>query len=109
MKRFEYETMYILRPDLGDEQTDRTIDNYQGFLRDRGVEKIQTQHRGKRRLAYEIDRQREGIYVQMNYQCDGQLIAQLERAMRQSDDVLRYLTIKQEIREEQPEEAEAQA
>jgi small subunit ribosomal protein S6 len=45
----------------------------------------------------------------MNYQCDGQLIAQLERAMRQSDDVLRYLTIKQEIREEQPEEAEAQA
>jgi small subunit ribosomal protein S6 len=92
----QYETMYILRPDLGDEPTDRAIEKYQTLLRDQGVEEIDTQHRGKRRLAYEIDRHREGIYVQMNYSAPGTAIAALERAMRLSDEVIRYLTIKPE-------------
>jgi small subunit ribosomal protein S6 len=92
----QYETMYILRPDLGDEQTDRAIEKYQTLLRDQGVEEIDTQHRGKRRLAYEIDRHREGVYVQMNYAAPGTAIAALERAMRLSDEVIRYLTIKPE-------------
>jgi small subunit ribosomal protein S6 len=91
-----YETMYILRPDLGDEQTDQAIDRYQALLRENGAENIETQHRGRRRLAYEILRHREGIYVQMNYDCDGKAIAPLERAMRLSDEVVRYLTIKLE-------------
>lgn len=93
----QYETMYILRPDLGDEQVDRAIEKYQTLLREQGVEEIDTQHRGKRRLAYEIDRQREGIYVQMNYAAPGTAIAVLERSMRLSDEVIRYLTIKPEI------------
>ncbi|NJO77842.1 MAG: 30S ribosomal protein S6 [Cyanobacteria bacterium RM1_2_2] len=92
----QYETMYILRSDLGDEQTDRAIEKYQTLLREQGVEEIDTQHRGKRRLAYEINRQREGVYVQMNYSAPGTAIAALERAMRLSDEVIRYLTIKPE-------------
>lgn len=92
----QYETMYILRSDLGDELTDRAIEKYQALLREQGVETIDTQHRGKRRLAYEIDRQREGVYVQMNYAAPSTAIAVLEKAMRLSDEVLRYLTIKPE-------------
>ncbi len=91
-----YETMYILRPDLGDEAVDQVIDKYQSLLRENGAEVLETQHRGKRRLAYEIQKQREGIYIQMNYECDGSQIAALERAMRLSDEVVRYLTIRQE-------------
>lgn len=91
-----YETMYILRPDLGDELTDQAINKYQSILRENGAEILETQHRGKRRLAYEINRQREGIYVQMNYKAAGTAISIMERAMRLSEDVLRYLTIKQE-------------
>ena len=53
MKR-AYETMYILRPDMGEEMADQVITKYQGILKDNGVESIDTQHRGKRRLAYEI-------------------------------------------------------
>ncbi|NJK30186.1 MAG: 30S ribosomal protein S6, partial [Acaryochloris sp. SU_5_25] len=49
-----YETMYILRPDLGEEQLDQTITKYQQLLKDQGIQDIDTQHRGKRRLAYEI-------------------------------------------------------
>ena len=91
-----YETMYILRPDIGEELLDQTIDKYQTILREQGAEDIQTQHRGKRRLSYEIKNCREGIYIQMNYKGDGSYIASLERAMRLSDEVIRYLTIKQE-------------
>ncbi len=88
-----YETMYILRPDLGDEAVDQAISRYQDMLKESGAEDMETQHRGKRRLAYEINRYREGIYIQMNYQAPGTAIAPMERAMRLSEDVIRYLTI----------------
>lgn len=100
MKKFIYETMYILRPDLGDEQTDQAIEKYQALLREQGGEIAETQHRGKRRLAYEIDRHREGVYIQMNYTAPGKAIAILERAMRLNEDVIRYLTIKQDVEAE---------
>lgn len=104
MKSYVYETMYILRPDLGEEQTDRIVEKYQTLLRDRGAQLIETQHRGKRRLAYEIKKQREGIYIQMNYQVDGSTVGVLERSMRLSDEVIRYLTVKQEVPETKPEQ-----
>jgi small subunit ribosomal protein S6 len=91
-----YETMYILRPDIGDEAVDQAIDKYQSILKENGAEIVETQHRGKRRLAYEIDRQREGFYIQMNFKSDGSQIAQMERAMRLSSEVIRYLTVKQD-------------
>lgn len=91
-----YETMYILRPDIGDEAVDQAIDKYQSILKENGAEILETQHRGKRRLAYEIERQREGVYIQMNFRADGSQIAPMERAMRLSTEVIRYLTVKQE-------------
>jgi small subunit ribosomal protein S6 len=92
-----YETMYILRSDLGDELTDQAIEKYQNLLREQGAQEIETQHRGRRRLAYEIQKQREGVYIQMNYQAPGEAVAVLERAMRLSDEVIRYLTTKHEV------------
>ncbi|MEM8543364.1 MAG: 30S ribosomal protein S6 [Cyanobacteria bacterium P01_H01_bin.119] len=95
-----YETMYILRPDLGDEAVDQVIGKYQDLLKERGGDVVETQHRGKRRLAYEIDRHREGIYIQMNYNAPGDAIAPMERAMRLSEDVIRYLTVKQNVEDD---------
>ena len=89
-----YEMMYILRPDLSEEQVGNAIQKYQTFLSDRGAENIQIQNRGKRRLAYPIKKYLDGIYIQMNYQADGTQIAPLERAMRLEEEVIRYLTIK---------------
>lgn len=94
-----YETMYILRPDLREEQIEQAVNKYQTFIQDQGAEQIEIQNRGKRRLAYEIGKQREGIYIQMNYQGPGTVIAPLERSMRLSEEVIRYLTIKQEVYE----------
>jgi len=92
-----YETMYILRADLNDEQVEQAIAKYQTFIQEQGAENITIQNRGKRRLAYEIKKQRDGIYIQMNYTGPGKVIALMERAMRLSEEVIRYLTIKQEV------------
>jgi len=100
-----YETMYILRPDISDEVVDQTISRYQDMLSESGADMMETQHRGKRRLAYEINRYREGIYIQMNYQAPGTAIAPMERAMRLSEDVIRYLTIRFEEPSEESENA----
>ncbi|MEM8602658.1 MAG: 30S ribosomal protein S6 [Cyanobacteria bacterium P01_H01_bin.121] len=97
MKDFVYETMYILRPDLGEEQIETAINRYQSLLTEQGADILETQHRGKRRLAYLIQNFREGIYIQMNYRAPGQAIAVMERAMRLSEEVIRYLTIKQDV------------
>ncbi|CAA9245952.1 SSU ribosomal protein S6p [uncultured Coleofasciculus sp.] len=105
-----YEMMYILRPDLGEEPVDQAIAKYENILREQGAEDIEIQHRGRRRLAYEIKRQREGIYVQMNYKAPGAHVAPLERAMRLSEEVMRYLTLKVEAPAvETPEPVEVEA
>ncbi|HEY9810811.1 MAG TPA: 30S ribosomal protein S6 [Halomicronema sp.] len=102
-----YETMYILRPDLGEEATEQAIAKYQKILQDNGAENLETQHRGKRRLAYEIKRCREGVYIQMNYTGPKTMIAIVERAMRLSEEVIRYLTVIQEVPKAKPEPAAA--
>jgi small subunit ribosomal protein S6 len=93
MKRL-YETMYILRPDLNDQDTDTAIAKYQTILQSQGAEPITIQHRGKRRLAYDIKNHREGIYIQMNFSASPKTVEEMEKAMRLSDEVIRFMTVK---------------
>ena len=90
-----YETMYILRPDIPEEEVDSHLKKYSEILEKAGTEVLDSQMRGKRRLAYPIAKHKEGIYVQLSHTGDGQQIAILEKAMRLSEDVIRYLTVKQ--------------
>ncbi|NEP43657.1 MAG: 30S ribosomal protein S6 [Okeania sp. SIO2H7] len=106
MKPFVYETMYILRPDLTEDLTQQAIAKYQNLLTEQGAYDLEIQLRGKRRLAYEIDNHRDGIYVQMNYQGPPAQIVVLEKAMRFDEQVIRYMTIKQDIQETKPESEE---
>ena len=91
-----YETMYILRPDIAEDEVTNHIDKYNKLLEEFGGKILDSQMRGKRRLAYQIAKHREGIYVQLSHQGDGQHIFKIEKAMRLSEDVIRYLTVKQE-------------
>ena len=91
-----YETMYILRPDIPEEEVDSHLKKYNEVLEKSGAEVLDSQMRGKRRLAYPIAKHKEGIYVQLSHKGDGQQVAVLERAMRLNEDVIRYLTIKQD-------------
>ena len=91
-----YETMYILRPDIAEDEVTNHIDKYNKLLEEFGGKILDSQMRGKRRLAYQIAKHREGIYVQLSHQGDGQHIFKIEKAMRLSEDVIRYMTVKQE-------------
>ena len=91
-----YETMYILRPDIAEDEVTNHIDKYNKLLEEFGATILDSQMRGKRRLAYQIAKHREGIYVQLSHQGDGQHIFKIEKAMRLSEDVIRYMTVKQE-------------
>ena len=91
-----YETMYILRPDIAEDEVTNHIDKYNKLLKEFGGIIIDSQMRGKRRLAYPIAKHREGIYVQLSHQGDGQHIFKIEKAMRLGEDVIRYMTVKQE-------------
>jgi small subunit ribosomal protein S6 len=90
----KYEIMYILRPDLSDDQANESIERYKSIIETNGATDIEIQQRGKRRLAYLIGKHRDGIYVQVNFTGSGKEIAPLERAMRLSEDVIRYLSLK---------------
>jgi len=91
-----YETMYILRPDIAEDEVTNHIDKYNKLLEEFGGTILDSQMRGKRRLAYQIAKHREGIYVQLSHQGDGQHIFKIEKVMRLSEDVIRYMTVKQE-------------
>ena len=91
-----YETMYILRPDIAEDEVSNHIEKYNKLLKEFGGTILDSQMRGKRRLAYQIAKHREGIYVQLSHQGDGQHIFKIEKAMRLSEDVIRYMTVKQE-------------
>jgi len=91
-----YETMYILRPDIAEDEVSNHINKYNKLLEEFGGTILDSQMRGKRRLAYQIAKHREGVYVQLSHQGDGQHIFKIEKAMRLSEDVIRYMTVKQE-------------
>jgi len=90
-----YETMYILRPDIAEDEVTNHIEKYNKLLKECGGNVLDSQMRGKRRLAYQIAKHREGIYVQLSHTGDGQHIFKIEKSMRLSEDVIRYMTVKQ--------------
>jgi small subunit ribosomal protein S6 len=90
-----YEAMYILQPTLTDEELEQAVTQFEETLRTQGVEDLVTERRGKRRLAYEIQKNKEGIYVQMNYSANGVINAELERAFRLNEQVLRHTVFRE--------------
>ena len=80
-----YETMYILRPDIQEEEVESHITKYRDTLGETGEEVLDNQMRGKRRLAYPINKHKEGIYVQLSHNGDGQQVAVPRRPMRLSE------------------------
>lgn len=89
-----YELMVILRPDLNEERVSQEVTKYQEFLTNNAAEEVSVKVWGKRRLAYQIRRFNDGIYVLFNFNGEGQQIALIERDMRLNDNVMRFLSIK---------------
>jgi small subunit ribosomal protein S6 len=89
-----YETTYILRPNLGEDQFTEIIDRTNAIIANDEGAVICLDRWGMRRLAYEINKEVQGYYVYLNYAAPGKTVDEIERIFRIDDRVLRYLTIK---------------
>nr|YP_010835244.1 ribosomal protein S6 [Cryptomonas gyropyrenoidosa]WFQ82919.1 ribosomal protein S6 [Cryptomonas gyropyrenoidosa] len=89
----QYETIYLLKPDLDEDNLLKIMDQYQGILLERGATNVLIENRGRRRLKYQIKRFRDSIYIQMNYNATGDVVGLIEKSMKINEFILRYLTI----------------
>ena len=89
-----YETTYILRPNLGEDQFTEIIERTNAIVTDDDGSIIDMDHWGIKKLAYEIKKETQGYYVYMNYAAHGTTVSEIERIFRIDDRLLRYLTIK---------------
>ena len=84
----KYETTFILEPGLDETKVNEEVDKVSGWIKDLSGEVIEVQRWGKRRLAYEINRKRDGIYTMVLYQGGGPLVKEVERRLRLNESVL---------------------
>lgn len=89
-----YEVVFIVDPDTQDEEITRLTDNLSGIVTDQGGTITRNEVLGRRQLAYRIGRKNEGVYVLFEIEGTGREIAELERRMRVSDQVMRYMTVR---------------
>ncbi len=90
----EYEVGFIIHPDLEDEETNAMIEKIKAWIVDVGGEVTDVDIWGRRRLAYQIQHQREGFYVFMRAQMPPTAIARLERNLRIAEPVMRYIVVR---------------
>ena len=91
-----YELMLIIRPDAPDEKAAAVIDRTTRYVVASGGQIIKVAPWGRRRLAYPIDRHREGSYHIVVFESPAEAIAELERSLQITEDVLRYLVTRSE-------------
>jgi len=88
-----YETVFILRPDLGEAQIKESTNRFGQIVGSGGGELVETDEWGVRELAYNIKRERRGYYVRFDYVASAAVVNELERNLRLADNVLRYLSV----------------
>ena len=87
-----YETIFILKPSIDEEKRVEAIEKFKSIIAADGeIEKVEEW--GNRKLAYEIEKLREGYYVLVNFKANPTLPKELERNFKISDDVLRYIIV----------------
>jgi small subunit ribosomal protein S6 len=89
----EYETTFIVQPEISDEGVQTLCDRLDAVLLRREATRLMVDDLGRRRLAYEIQSFQKGRYLTLMYLDSGAVVPELERTLRLEDSVLRYLTI----------------
>lgn len=95
--RRAYELTFIVRLDPNEEVINNTIEQVQSWVEADDFGQVTKINRwGRRKLAYEIDKQRDGYYVQMDAEIEARNLPELERNLKLSASILRYLIVKPE-------------
>jgi len=89
-----YETLYVLKPTLTDEETAANIAKIEEILVREGAEILATNKMGMRRLAYPVEKNERGVYTIVYFKAAGTVINELERNLKFNEEVIKYLTVR---------------
>ena len=89
-----YEVMYIVDPETSDENIGKLNEAVGKLVETEGGSVVRLDDLGRRKLAYQINKKKEGYYVLFEIEGSGQEIAELERRMRVNDAVMRFMTVR---------------
>ena len=91
-----YESLFIIRPSLNDEETSSLFDKMKGVVEKNGATLMKAENWGRKKLAYEIKRERKGTFVYLYFKGPGQVVGELERSYRLEDSIIKFLTVRLE-------------
>jgi len=105
----EYETTFIVQPEISDEGSQAILSKLDGILETGGATRLMCEDHGKRKLAYEVRKFHKGHYFTLMFLDQGTVVPDLERALRLEESVLRFLTIlaEEEVADVEARKAEA--
>ncbi len=101
-----YESIFILRSSLSEEEAAGVQEKMKGALEKLGGSIIKAENWGKKKLAYEIKHDRRGTFTLLQFEASGNVVSELERLYRLEDSVLKFLTVKvdeEDLKEPEPE------
>src|SRR5690348_5786053 len=89
-----YEELFIVKPDAPEEEVDGFVEQLRNQLTTAGATVDKVEKWGKRRLAYRVDKYREGAYVLLQFSASPETVKELERRLRVSDLVIKFITVR---------------
>jgi len=96
----QYETGFLISPSLTEEETDKLILQMAEVVSRKKGKMLKEDRWGKRKLAYPLSKFEEAFYVFFHYEGEPDIPSELERRFKQTDHILRYLTVKKELKED---------
>ncbi len=94
-----YEVMFIVRPDVEEADLDKLIEGFQKNVTDGGGEVKSVEKMGRRRLAYTVRKFNDGFYILLTVSAAGSLITEIERRLRVSEQVIKFITVRMDEEE----------
>ena len=88
-----YETLFVIKPTLTEEEMRGQIDRVKNIIADNGGELQATDEMGMRKLAYPIEKNERGFYCVVYYKANGETVSELERQLRYNEEILRFMTV----------------
>lgn len=89
-----YETIFIINPELSEEEIGQVVEKFTGILVSGGAEMLKTDLWGRRRLAYLVKKFNKGFYVYLEYGAPSAAVTEMERNFKIDEKVIRFLTVK---------------
>ncbi|HAG10687.1 MAG TPA: 30S ribosomal protein S6 [Desulfotomaculum sp.] len=95
LKTVNYESLFILRPDLDEEKITEMMEKFRVLIEKNGGEVTRLDKWGRRRLAYEIKHLHEGLYIILQFKSGQAVVKELDRVFKITDEVIRHITVRE--------------